>query len=55
VPQFEDIVDDGDRNNASGEQAYYQGVGLTPWDTGEMLVWPDDSLFCQPQSWARTR
>lgn len=44
VPQFEDIVDDGDRNNASGEQAYYQGVGLTPFDTGEMLVWPDDSL-----------
>lgn len=45
VPQFEDIIDDGDRNNASGEQAYYQGVGLTPFDTGEMLVWPDDSIF----------
>ena len=44
VPQYEDIVDDGDRNNASGEQAFYQGVGLTPWDTGEMLLWPDDSL-----------
>lgn len=45
VPQLEDLIDDGDRNNASGEQAYYQGVGLTPFDTGEMLVWPDDSLF----------
>lgn len=45
VPQFEDDVDDADRNNASGEQAYYQGVGLTPFDTGEMSVWPDDSLF----------
>lgn len=44
VPQFEDLVDDGDRNNASGEQAYYQGVGLTPFDTGEMWVWADDSI-----------
>jgi hypothetical protein len=44
VPQYEDIPDDGNRNNASGEQAFYQGVGLTPIDTGEMLVWPDDSL-----------
>jgi hypothetical protein len=44
VPDYEDLVDDGDRNNASGEQAFYQGVGLTPFDTGEMLVWPDDSL-----------
>lgn len=44
VPQYEDIDDDGFRNNASGEQAFYQGVGLTPIDTGEMLVWPDDSL-----------
>jgi hypothetical protein len=44
VPDLEDLVDDGDRNNAAGEQAFYQGVGLTPFDTGEMLVWPDDSL-----------
>jgi hypothetical protein len=44
VPDFEDIMDDGERNNASFDQAYYQGVGLTQFDTGEMLVWPDDSL-----------
>lgn len=44
VPQLEDDVDDADRNNASGEQAFYQGVGLTPFDTGEMSVWPDDTL-----------
>jgi hypothetical protein len=44
VPQYEDLLDDYFRNNASDEQAYYQGVGLTPFDSGEMLVWPDDSL-----------
>jgi hypothetical protein len=44
VPQYEDLVDDLYRNNASDEQAYYQGVGLTPFDTGEMYVYADDSL-----------
>lgn len=44
VPQYEDIDDDLFRNNASALQAVYQGVGMTPFDSGEMLVYPDDSL-----------
>src|SRR5438270_4284668 len=44
VPQFDDLIDDANRNNASDEFAYYQGTGMTPWDTGEMKVYADDSI-----------
>jgi|SRR5579859_510194 len=43
VPQYEDIEDTDYRNNASALQAYYEGVGQTPVDTGDMLFFPDDS------------
>lgn len=44
VPTYEDIEDDGFRNNASQLQGSQQGVGMTNWDTGEMLVYGDDSI-----------
>lgn len=44
VPQFEDIDDDGFRNNAARLQGAQQGVGMTPFDTGEMMFYGDDSV-----------
>jgi tail tube protein len=44
VPEYEDLIDDSYRNNASDEQQYLQGVGMTNFDTGEIKVYADDSI-----------
>jgi hypothetical protein len=42
-PRYEKIEDDGFRGNASRIQAWYQGVGWSEVDWGDLSYYPDDS------------
>lgn len=42
-PRYEKIEDDGYRGNASRVQAWYQGVGWSEVDWGDLNFYPDDS------------